>query len=223
MLTALVLVFVVAYAAIALEHPLKINKSASALVGAGLLWTIYAMTTGDHHRVAEELGESLMGTAQIVFFLMGRWPSSRWWMPQRLRGDHPAHPDDPLVEPDVAGGFRDLLSQLGARQPDDDHRDDLADAQAAGAARGSPVLCRHHRHRRQCGRGVVAHWRRDHDDAVDRWPDHRPGHHEVGSASFAGEPARSLAITAYVLRGQQVASPREAVARASRAPSSSAI
>ena len=71
MLTALVLVFVVAYAAIALEHPLKINKSASALVGAGLLWTIYAMTTGDHHRVAEELGESLMGTAQIVFFLMG--------------------------------------------------------------------------------------------------------------------------------------------------------
>ena len=33
MLTALVLVFVVAYAAIAFEHPLKINKSASALVG----------------------------------------------------------------------------------------------------------------------------------------------------------------------------------------------
>jgi uncharacterized membrane protein YadS len=35
MLTALVVVFIVAYAAIALEHPLKINKSASALVGAG--------------------------------------------------------------------------------------------------------------------------------------------------------------------------------------------
>ncbi len=33
MLTALVVVFIVAYAAIALEHPLKINKSASALVG----------------------------------------------------------------------------------------------------------------------------------------------------------------------------------------------
>jgi Na+/H+ antiporter NhaD/arsenite permease-like protein len=43
MLTALVVVFVLAYAAIALEHPLKINKSASALIGAGLLWTIYAM------------------------------------------------------------------------------------------------------------------------------------------------------------------------------------
>lgn len=69
--TALVLVFVAAYAAIALEHPLKINKSASALLGAGLLWTIYAMATADHARVSAELGESLMGTAQIVFFLMG--------------------------------------------------------------------------------------------------------------------------------------------------------
>ena len=71
MLTALVVVFIVAYAAIALEHPLKINKSASALVGAGVLWTIYALATGDQHLVSEQLGESLMGTAQIVFFLMG--------------------------------------------------------------------------------------------------------------------------------------------------------
>jgi len=71
MLTALVAVFVLAYAAIALEHPLKINKSASALVGAGVLWTIYAMSTGDHHKISHELGHSLMGTAQIVFFLMG--------------------------------------------------------------------------------------------------------------------------------------------------------
>lgn len=71
MLTAIVAVFVIAYAAIALEHPIKINKSASALVGAGLLWTIYAMATGDSHLVGEQLGESLMGTAQIVFFLMG--------------------------------------------------------------------------------------------------------------------------------------------------------
>jgi len=71
MLTALVVVFVIAYAAIALEHPLKINKSASALMAAGLLWTIYALSLGDPHTVSEQLGESLMGTAQIVFFLMG--------------------------------------------------------------------------------------------------------------------------------------------------------
>lgn len=71
MTTALIIVFVIAYAAIALEHPLKVNKSAFALIGTGLLWTIYALATNDHHLVNEQLGESLMATAQIVFFLMG--------------------------------------------------------------------------------------------------------------------------------------------------------
>lgn len=71
MLTALILVFIFTYAAIAFEHPIKINKSASALVGAGLLWTIYAVNTGDAHVVGEHLSESLISTAQIVFFLMG--------------------------------------------------------------------------------------------------------------------------------------------------------
>ncbi|MCF8155608.1 MAG: sodium:proton antiporter NhaD [Rhodoferax sp.] len=71
MLAALIAIFVITYAAIALEHPLKVNKSGSALVGAGLLWTIYALSVGDAHLVGEQLGESLMGTAQIVFFLMG--------------------------------------------------------------------------------------------------------------------------------------------------------
>lgn len=71
MLTTLVIIFIIAYAAIALEHPLKVNKSASALIGAGLLWTIYALSNADHDLVNIQLGESLMSTAQIVFFLMG--------------------------------------------------------------------------------------------------------------------------------------------------------
>lgn len=71
MLSSIVIVFVLAYAAIALEHPLKVNKSASALIGAGLLWTIYALSVNDPQLVSAQLGESLMGTAQIVFFLMG--------------------------------------------------------------------------------------------------------------------------------------------------------
>jgi Na+/H+ antiporter NhaD/arsenite permease-like protein len=70
MLTVLVIIFVLAYAAIALEHPLKVNKSASALIGAGLLWTIYALTSGDSHKVSADLNESLQAMAQIVFFLM---------------------------------------------------------------------------------------------------------------------------------------------------------
>jgi len=71
MLTALVIIFVLAYASIALEHPLKVNKSASALIGAGLLWTIYALFGGDPHLVSKNLEESVAATAQIVFFLMG--------------------------------------------------------------------------------------------------------------------------------------------------------
>jgi len=71
MLTALVVIFVLAYAAIALEHPIRVNKSASALIGAGLLWTVYALMGGDSHQVTHNLTESLAATAQIVFFLMG--------------------------------------------------------------------------------------------------------------------------------------------------------
>lgn len=71
MLTMLIVIFIIAYAAIALEHPIGINKSASALIGAGLLWTVYALSTGDHTLVGHQLNESLASTAQIVFFLMG--------------------------------------------------------------------------------------------------------------------------------------------------------
>lgn len=71
MIFALIVVFVAAYAAIALEEPLRINKSAAALIGAGLLWTIYALATGDPRMVNEQLNHSLVDTAQIAFFLVG--------------------------------------------------------------------------------------------------------------------------------------------------------
>ena len=71
MLIALSVVFIVAYAAIALEHPINVNKSASALVGAGLLWTIYALNMGNHELVGHQLNETIATTAQIVFFLIG--------------------------------------------------------------------------------------------------------------------------------------------------------
>jgi len=71
MFEILVFVFVLAYAAIALEEPLKTNKSAAALIGAGVLWTIYALATGAPEIVDEQLNESLVETAQIAFFLLG--------------------------------------------------------------------------------------------------------------------------------------------------------
>jgi len=71
LLIAITAIFVIAYAAIALEHPLGVNKSASALVGAGLLWTIYAVMIGDQALLTRQLDESVSSTAQIVFFLVG--------------------------------------------------------------------------------------------------------------------------------------------------------
>ncbi|THD55903.1 MAG: sodium:proton antiporter [Bradyrhizobium sp.] len=71
MLAAIVTIFVIAYAAIALEHPIKVNKSASALVGAGLLWTVYALSSGDYALIDQQLEASVSSTAQIVFFLIG--------------------------------------------------------------------------------------------------------------------------------------------------------
>ncbi|HEV7599650.1 MAG TPA: sodium:proton antiporter NhaD [Bradyrhizobium sp.] len=68
---AIVTIFVIAYAAVALEHPIKINKSASALVGAGLLWTVYATLSGDYALIDQQLNSSVSSTAQIVFFLIG--------------------------------------------------------------------------------------------------------------------------------------------------------
>ncbi|GBL32050.1 hypothetical protein EMGBS12_03600, partial [Methylophilaceae bacterium] len=40
-------------------------------MGAGLLWTIYAVSTGDHLLVSHQLSESIASTAEIVFFLIG--------------------------------------------------------------------------------------------------------------------------------------------------------
>ena len=70
MVALLVAVFVVTYAAIAFEEPLKVNKSAAALIGAGLLWTLWALG-GSGHSAGEQLSETLVGTAEIAFFLMG--------------------------------------------------------------------------------------------------------------------------------------------------------
>ena len=41
MFVLMVVVFVLGYTAIALEHPLKVDKAASALLTGVLLWSIY--------------------------------------------------------------------------------------------------------------------------------------------------------------------------------------
>jgi len=47
MYIAMVVIFILGYTAIALEHPIKINKSASALLTGVLIWVIYAFGAAD--------------------------------------------------------------------------------------------------------------------------------------------------------------------------------
>ncbi|MBM3167952.1 MAG: sodium:proton antiporter NhaD [Bacteroidetes bacterium] len=69
----IIIVFVAGYLAIALEHPIKINKTASALLTAVICWTIFTVSGGENHLefVEEELGHHLKEIAAILFFLMG--------------------------------------------------------------------------------------------------------------------------------------------------------
>jgi Na+/H+ antiporter NhaD/arsenite permease-like protein len=71
MVTIIVIIFIVGYTAIALEHPLKINKAATALITGVLCWTIFAIFTTDKHSPSHLLTENLGEVAGILFFLLG--------------------------------------------------------------------------------------------------------------------------------------------------------
>ena len=72
MITALIIiVFVLGYVAIAFEHPLKLNKAASALITGLLCWTIYVLQSTNTEIVGEELSHHLGEIASILFFLLG--------------------------------------------------------------------------------------------------------------------------------------------------------
>lgn len=72
MVTALIItVFVLGYTAIAFEHPLKLNKAASALITGVLCWTIYIVQSDHAEIVSEELIVHLGDISSILFFLLG--------------------------------------------------------------------------------------------------------------------------------------------------------
>ncbi|MCK9641135.1 MAG: sodium:proton antiporter NhaD [Prolixibacteraceae bacterium] len=66
-----ILIFILGYAAIAFEHTIKINKSATALITGVLCWTIYILFSSDKVFVSEELTLHLGDLSGILFFLMG--------------------------------------------------------------------------------------------------------------------------------------------------------
>ncbi|NLD94703.1 MAG: sodium:proton antiporter [Fibrobacter sp.] len=73
MITFMIVLFVVGYLAIALEHVIKINKAVSAILAGVLCWTVYVLMSpkeGVHH-ISEQLVEHLGANAGILFFLLG--------------------------------------------------------------------------------------------------------------------------------------------------------
>lgn len=64
----LILIFLTAYAAIIFEHPLKIDKAATALCAGVICWTLCVVTSDSE---LLHLGEHLGETAGILFFLLG--------------------------------------------------------------------------------------------------------------------------------------------------------
>jgi Na+/H+ antiporter NhaD/arsenite permease-like protein len=65
----MIAIFVIGYAMIALEHPLKINKSATAVLLAAVIWAVFALFGPGikDGALIHHLGE----TAEILFFLLG--------------------------------------------------------------------------------------------------------------------------------------------------------
>ena len=70
MILAMILIFVLGYACIALEHKLRVDKSAVALLMAGAIWTVFSLLGNDPH-IQHELVDQLGDTCEILVFLIG--------------------------------------------------------------------------------------------------------------------------------------------------------
>ena len=71
MTIALIAVFLIGYLAIALEHPIRVNKAASALLTGVILWTVYIFFSNEKLQVLDHLTHYIGDFSGILFFLMG--------------------------------------------------------------------------------------------------------------------------------------------------------
>ncbi len=67
----MIIVFIIGYLAIALEHPLKIDKAASALLMGGIGWALFAFSGINHHELTHEIQHHIIHISEILFFLLG--------------------------------------------------------------------------------------------------------------------------------------------------------
>lgn len=67
----IVVIFLLGYLLITLEHTFHINKAAVALFAGVLCWTVYISNVPDHELVTEQLTHHLSEISAILFFLLG--------------------------------------------------------------------------------------------------------------------------------------------------------
>lgn len=70
MITALIVIFILGYLGIALEHVLNVNKATFALIMCAILWALYGVCGHDVH-LSEDMVVALGDTCEIVVFLIG--------------------------------------------------------------------------------------------------------------------------------------------------------
>ena len=70
MITGIVLIFILGYVCIALEHKIKIDKAAFALLMCGIIWTVLSIFSGDAD-IEGELVSYLGDTCETLIFLIG--------------------------------------------------------------------------------------------------------------------------------------------------------
>ena len=72
MITATIIIFLIGYVLIALEHVVKIDKAASALITGIICWTIFIMFSHhDSQFIYKDLQHHLVHISEILFFLLG--------------------------------------------------------------------------------------------------------------------------------------------------------
>jgi Na+/H+ antiporter NhaD/arsenite permease-like protein len=71
MVLGILIIFSLGYLAITLEHSIKVNKSATALITAALCWTVIITNNTDKTGVINILSHHLSSISEIIFFLLG--------------------------------------------------------------------------------------------------------------------------------------------------------
>jgi Na+/H+ antiporter NhaD/arsenite permease-like protein len=69
--TLLIVTFFLGYLFIVIEHQVRLDKAATALITGVLCWTVYTFTVTEPHTVSHQLAEQMGEIAGILFFLLG--------------------------------------------------------------------------------------------------------------------------------------------------------